>query len=150
MTSAGLRRWLRIVNPYMPDAELRPVAMRKFDIMKYTVIPRADTIDALDASPLPSGDYGLFRPFVLICDSCYFLEPFAAVDHPRDWGGNTQPLTLSSVNSFEDYIKLHQSKPKLGAKLELVMCTTYASLSYIYKRISVYVPAFGGANRSSA
>jgi hypothetical protein len=120
MTNVGLHRWLRIVHPYMPDAELRPVVIGKFGIMQYIVTPKADAINALNASPLPSGDYGLFRSFVFICDNRSFLHSIAAVDHPRDSGGNPQPLALSSIDSFEDTFKIYESGPRFGAKLELV------------------------------
>jgi hypothetical protein len=73
VTSAGLHRWLRIALPYLADSELRPVAVRKFDVLRYTIVRRADALSALDTSPLPSGDYGLFRPLVFVCHSCYFL-----------------------------------------------------------------------------
>jgi hypothetical protein len=71
MTSAGMHRWLRIVDPLIPDAELRPVAMTKFDILKYVLTPTADGIPGSDASPLHPGDYGLFRPCFIVCDGCY-------------------------------------------------------------------------------
>ncbi|KAF8514145.1 hypothetical protein JB92DRAFT_3115792 [Gautieria morchelliformis] len=90
MTSAGMRRWLHLVNPIMPDAELRPVAMRKFDILRYTVIPTAETIPALDTTPLHSGDYGLFP-----------------VDYRRDSFGSTQRLVIQPRNSFAEYVRIH-------------------------------------------
>ncbi|KAF8514144.1 hypothetical protein JB92DRAFT_2920312, partial [Gautieria morchelliformis] len=75
----------------MPEAELRPVAMRKFDILRYTVIPTAETIPALDTSPLHSGYYGLFP-----------------VEYRRDWFGNTGRLVIQPQSSFEEYLRIYE------------------------------------------
>jgi hypothetical protein len=117
MTSEGLHRWLRLVSPYMPDTELRPVAVRKFDVMKHAVDP-SDVIIALNTFPLPSGDYGLFCPFALMCDSCHFLQPFAVAGHPLD--GKIQPLSMRHRGSFEQYVQVHEMRPDPGTRLDLV------------------------------
>jgi hypothetical protein len=60
-----------------------------------------------------------------------------------------EPLSLSSVASFEEYFKVHESKPRLGAKPELVF-VHHLLLSHISKNTAVYVPTFSGAIHSSA
>jgi hypothetical protein len=66
MSSATLHRWLSHVRPPLPDAELRPVTVQKYDILRYAGTPRGDTIAAVDNTPLPAGDYGFFRSFSVI------------------------------------------------------------------------------------
>jgi hypothetical protein len=110
MTSEGLHRWLRLIMPYMPDTELRPVAVRKIDVMRHAVDP-SDVIIALDTFPLPSGDYGLFCPFALMCDSWYFLQPFAVAGHPLD--GEVQSLAMGHEVSFEGYMMRRDPRTRL-------------------------------------
>ncbi|KAF8475404.1 hypothetical protein JB92DRAFT_1894083 [Gautieria morchelliformis] len=103
-TIAGLHRWMRTVLPYMPDAELRPAAVRKFDVLRYTVVPRADALTALDTSPLPSGDYGLFR----------------VGDYERDLFGYAEPVARAHEASFERYLQLSEKHPDTITRLDLV------------------------------
>ncbi|KAF8494491.1 hypothetical protein JB92DRAFT_3147118 [Gautieria morchelliformis] len=87
----------------MPDAELRPAAVRKFDILRYTVVPRADALTALDTSPLPSGDYGLFR----------------VGDYERDLFGYAEPVIEAPEASFERYLQLSEKYPESITRLDL-------------------------------
>ncbi|KAF8494489.1 hypothetical protein JB92DRAFT_2996254 [Gautieria morchelliformis] len=80
---------MRIALPYMQDAELRPAAVRKFDILKYSVVPRADALTALDTSPLPS----------------------AVEDYRRDLFGQTEPVVQDPEASFERYLQHREIRP---------------------------------------
>ncbi|KAF8512413.1 hypothetical protein JB92DRAFT_3117172 [Gautieria morchelliformis] len=102
-TIAGLYRWMRIALPYMQDTELRPVAVRKFDVLKYSVVHRADALTALDTSPLPSGDYGLF-----------LVE-----DYQRDLFGQTEPVVQDPKASFERYLQHREIRPDTITRLDL-------------------------------
>ncbi|KAF8475406.1 hypothetical protein JB92DRAFT_3134603 [Gautieria morchelliformis] len=96
-TISGLHRWMRIVAPSMPDAELRPAAVRKFDVLRYTVVPRADALTALDTSPLSSG----------------------VGDYERDLFGYAEPVALGPEASFEQCLQLSKKHPDSVTRLDL-------------------------------
>jgi len=93
VSSAKLRRWIRIIDPTSPDFDLRPVTIHKIAPFRYSAKPSGPTIPPDSTVPLPPGDYG-WTIDGYSCGQQYIYRPFYDVLTP-----------LHPPSSFEEYRK---------------------------------------------
>ncbi|KAJ7271438.1 hypothetical protein B0H12DRAFT_1229089 [Mycena haematopus] len=60
VTSATLRRWVRLIVGYPEDFSLRPVIIKPLGIMSYSMSPSGPVVSPDSEDPLPPGNYGWY------------------------------------------------------------------------------------------